>query len=185
MTMDPSAAAPTNAAGPAPVPGPVPVPVVTVSPRPRSGRLLNLLLISAAIVAVGGVAFAVGRVTAPASTLPRFGAFTNGGTGVRPNGSFTPGAGGPGAFGRGGGLSLDGTVKAVSAESLTLTLADGQEMTFKLDATTTYQQATTATATDVAVGDSVSVKVTGGGRALGGGGGTAADLTASDVTVAR
>ena len=158
MTMDPSAAAPTNAAGPAPVPGPVPV--VTVSPRPRSGRLLNLLLIGAAIVAVGGVAFAVGRATAPASTLPRFGAFTNGGTGVRPNGSFTPGAGGPGAFGRGGGLSLDGTVKAVSAESLTLTLADGQEMTFKLDATTTYQQATTATATDVAVGDSVSVKVT-------------------------
>jgi hypothetical protein len=184
MTTDPSAAAPTNAASPAPIPGPVPV--VTVNARPRSGRLLNLLLIGAAIVAIGGVAFAVGRATAPASTLPRFGAFTNGGTGVRPDGSFTPSAGGPGFFGRDGGLSLDGTVKAVSADTLTLTLADGREMTFKLDGTTTYQQATPATATDVAVGDSVSVKVAGIGRAAGAGGGTTTtDLTASDVTVDR
>jgi len=174
MTTDPSAAAPTNAASPAPIPGPVPV--VTVNARPRSGRLLNLLLIGAAIVAI----------TAPASTLPRFGAFTNGGTGVRPDGSFTPSAGGPGFFGRDGGLSLDGTVKAVSADSLTLTLADGREMTFKLDGTTTYQQATPATATDVAVGDSVSVKIAGIGRAAGAGGGTTTtDLTASDVTVDR
>ena len=184
MTTDPSAAAPTNAANPAPIPGPVPV--VTVNARPRSGRLLNLLLIGAAIVAIGGVAFAVGRATAPASTLPRFGAFTNGGTGVRPDGSFTPSAGGPGFFGRDGGLSLDGTVKAVSADTLTLTLADGREMTFKLDGTTTYQQATPATATDVAVGDSVSVKIAGIGRAAGAGGGTTTtDLTASDVTVDR
>ena len=183
MTMDPSAPAPTNAAGAAPIPGPVPV--VTVSSRPRSGRLLNLLLIGAAIVAVGGVAFAVGRSTAPVSALPRFGAFNNSGTGVRPDGSFAPGAGGPGFFGRDGGLSLDGTVKAVSADSLTLTLADGREMTFKLDGTTTYRQATAATATDVAVGDSVSVKVAGIGRAAGAGGGTTTDLTASDVTVAR
>jgi hypothetical protein len=183
MTRDPSAAAPTNAAGPAPLPGPVPV--VTVSPRPRSGRILNLLLIGAAILAVGGVAFAVGRSTAPASAVSRFGAFTNGGTGVRPDGSFTPGAGGPGGFGRGGGLSLDGTVKAVSADSLTLTLADGQEVTFKLDGTTTYRQATPATATDVAVGDPVSVKVAGGGRVAAGGGATTPDLTASDITVAR
>jgi hypothetical protein len=183
MTMEPSAAAPTDAAGPAPVPGPVPV--VTVSRRTRSGRILNLLLIGATILAVGGVAFAVGRSTAPASTLPRFGAFTNGSTGVRPDGSFAPGAGGPGGFALGGGLSLDGTVKAVSADSLTLTLADGRELTFKLDGTTTYQQASPATATDVAVGDSVSVKVAGGGRGAGAGGGTAPDLTASDVTVAR
>jgi hypothetical protein len=183
MTMDPSAGAPTNAAGPAPVPGPVPV--VTVSPRPRSGRILNLLLIGATILAVGGVAFAVGRSTAPASALPRFGTFTNDGTGLRPDGSFTPGAGGPGGFGLGGGLSLDGTVKAVSADSLTLTLADGRDLTFKLDGTTTYRQATPATATDVAVGDSVSVNVAGDGRVAGAGGATAPDLTASDVTVAR
>ena len=184
MTMDPSSAAPANAAGPAPIPGPVPV--VTVSSRPRSSRLLNLLLIGAAIVAVGGVAFAVGRSTAPASALPRFGAFSNGGTGVRPDGSFAPDAGGPGFFGRDGGLSLDGTVKAVSADSLTLTLADGRDMTFKLDGTTTYRQAKPAAATDVAVGDSVSVKVTGVGRVAGAGGGTTTtDLTASDVTVAR
>jgi hypothetical protein len=184
MTMDPSAAAPTNAAGPAPIPGPAPV--VTVNKRTRSGRILNLLLIGATILAVGGVAFAVGRSTAPASTLPRFGAFTDGGTGVRPDGSFAPGAGGPGGPGLGGGLSLDGTVKAISADSLTLTLADGRELTFKLDGSTTYQQATQATATDLAVGDSVSVKVAGGRfTGSGTGGGTASDLTASDVTVAR
>ena len=191
MTMDPQQpalpAVPTSTAPAATVsPGHGPVPVVAVAPRARSGGVLNLLLIGAAILAIGGVAFAIGRSTAPVSAFQGVGAFPDGGTGVRPNGSFAPGAGGPGgAFGLGGGLSVDGTVKSIDADSLTLTLANGDEVTFTLDGTTTYRLATDAAASDVAVGDQVSVKAAGGGRLQAGAGGGAPDLTASDVTVAR
>ncbi len=179
MTMEPAAAAPTD------IPGPGPAPVVPVGPRRRSGGVLNLLLIGAAILAIGGVAFAVGRSTAPTSPVGRFGGTANGGTGVRPGGSFAPGGGGQGGFGLGGGIALDGTVTAMDAGSLTLTLGNGQQVTVKLDSTTAYRQATAATPTDVAVGDNVSVKVSGGRGAGGAGGATPPDLTASDVTVAR
>jgi hypothetical protein len=181
MTMEPSTAAPTD------IPGPGSTPVVPVAPRRRSGGILNLLLIGAAILAIGGVAFAVGRSTAPASPVGRFGGgLANGGTGVRPGGSFAPGAGGQGGFGLGGSIALDGTVTAMDAGSLTLTLGNGQQVTVKLDTTTAYRQATAATPTDVEVGDSVSVNVAGGGRGAGGAGGaTPPDLTASDVTVTR
>jgi hypothetical protein len=164
-------------------PVPSPAPVVAVPPRSRSGGVLNILLIVAAALALGGVAFAVGRSTAPVTTLQGLG----NGPIVRPGGSFTPGAGGPnGGFGIAGGLSIDGTVTAVDADSITLTLANGNEMTFTLDDETTYHEATDAGAADVAVGDDVSVQVGSDGRAqLGGDGGTATELTAGDVTVSR
>lgn len=166
---------------------PAPPPVVAVAPRPRSGRILNILLIGAAIVAVGGVAFAIGRSTAPAIAFQRAGVFEDGsGTVIRPNGSFTPGAGGPrGGFGFGGGLSLEGTVKSVSADSLTITLASGAEVTFKLDGSTTYRAATDAAASDVAVGDDVTVKEADGSSVAAGAAGGTPDLTAGDVTVSR
>ena len=184
----PGDSAPVWASGPAVAPptagGPSPVPVVAVAPRARSGGILNLLLIGAAIVAIGGVAFAVGRSTAPAAAFQRAGAF-DGGTVTGPRGSFAPGAGGPAAFSLGGAITMDGTVKSIDADSLTLTLADGQEMTFKLDGATTYREATDAAATDIAVGDQVSVKAAGGGRIQAGADGQPSDLTAGDVTVAR
>ena len=173
----PGDSAPVWASGPA-------VAVVAVAPRARSGGILNLLLIGAAIVAIGGVAFAVGRSTAPAAAFQRAGAF-DGGTVTGPRGSFAPGAGGPAAFSLGGAITMDGTVKSIDADSLTLTLADGQEMTFKLDGATTYREATDAAATDIAVGDQVSVKAAGGGRIQAGADGQPSDLTAGDVTVAR
>lgn len=175
---------PTQPSMPA-TPGPSPVPVVAVAPRGRSGGILNLLLIGAAIVAIGGVAFAVGRMTAPANALTQVGAFPDGAVGIGPRGSFAPGGGGPGGFTLGGSIALDGTVKSIDADSLTLTLANGQEMTFKLDDSTTYREATDAAATDIAVGDQVSVTSAGGGRVPAGGNGQAPDLTAGDVTVAR
>ncbi|MEA2613398.1 MAG: hypothetical protein QOI52_1357, partial [Chloroflexota bacterium] len=52
MTMEPSTVTTTD------IPGPGPTPVVPVAPRRRSGGILNLLLIGAAILAIGGVAFA-------------------------------------------------------------------------------------------------------------------------------
>jgi hypothetical protein len=178
-----------------------PTPVVPV-PRPkRSSRLLDLAVGGAAVLAIAGVAFAVGRTTAPATTVPA--AFQQG-TFVRPSGSFAPGAGGPGsAFALGGRLAVDGTVTAVTADSMTIKTANGREVRVSLNGSTAYHQATSATASDVAVGSTVTVRVDGGlrgngngnggnGNANGSQGGTGQtgngvtpQLTASDVTVAR
>jgi hypothetical protein len=162
-----------------------PVPVVAVAPRAKSGGILNLLLIGAAILAVGGVAFAIGRSSAPASAFQQVGAVPGGGTVIGPGGSFAPGAGGPPGFALGGSLSMDGTVSAIDADSLTLKLDNGDELTFKLDAATTFRESTEADPTDVAVGDEVTVNVAGDGRIQAGGDGQGRDLTAGDVTVAR
>jgi hypothetical protein len=175
MTMDPTQ----------PVATATPVaPVVGIAPRAKSSGVLNLLLIGAAILATGGVAFAIGRSTAPANTVSGPGGFANGPI-VRADGSFAPGAGGPRGVVSAGSLAMDGTVTSIDADSITLTLENGDEVTFGLDGDTAYHQATDATATDVAIGDDVSVAVDGGGRIQGGGGSTAPDLTASDVTVSR
>jgi Domain of unknown function (DUF5666) len=176
MTMDPIQPG-------APVPSPVSV--VAVAPRARSSGVLNLLLIGAAILAVGGVAFAIGRSSAPASGFRGVGTVTDAAI-VPPGGSFAPGPGGPRGFALDGGPAIDGTVTAVDADSITLMLKNGEEMTIALDGDTAYHEATDATAADVAVGDDVSVKVDGGGRIQSSNGGSSTtDLTAGDVTVAR
>ena len=184
-----------------------PQPVIPTSvaanqpPKRRSSRLLDFALALAAVLAIGGVAFAVGRATAPAPAQAARG-FNGNGAFFRNGGSFDPGAAGGGngprfAFGGGGGaLAIDGTVTAISANSITIKRADGQEMTFDLTGSTSYHQATTGAASDVAVGANVSVKVTPDGRFVGGGqnggqnggqGGAAPSgaptLSASDVTV--
>ena len=133
--------------------------------------MLNLLLIGAAILAVGGVAFAIGRSTAPASAFPGVGGL-NGGPIVRSDGSFAPGAGGPGGFALDGGLAIDGTVTSVDADSVTLTLDErrGDDLQ-PSTATRPITRRPTRRAADVAVGDEVSVKVDGGGRVQRGNGG--------------
>jgi hypothetical protein len=176
-------------ASPPPV-GPVPTaPVVTTSRR-SSGRWLNALLIFAAAVAIGGVAFAAGRTTASASTTGagtgrNFGA----GAGGFPNASGRPGFvnGGPNGqgFGRFGGLTLDGTVQSIDGNTLTLKTANGDTIEVTLGSDTTYATQTPATASDVTTGSKVQVRLdpTGINR-QGQGGSTTAPLgTAGSVTV--
>jgi hypothetical protein len=92
-------------------------------------------------------------------------------------------------------------VTAVTADSVTVKTANGQEVTVTLNGSTAYHQATSATASDVAVGSTVTVRVDGGFRGNGNGNGGSGNanggqsgqdgtgqtprLTASDVTVAR
>jgi len=171
--------------------GPVPtVPAAAiVRPRRSSNRLLDAALVAAAALAIGGVAFGIGRATAPAVA----GGFTDGavafpgGNVVRPNGSFDPGVGPRGSLGLAGGLTIDGNVTSIDGDKITVKLADGQEMTFTLDSSTAYHQASAASASDVAVGDDVSVKVKGGTRFQADGRPSASPqpLSASDVTVTR
>jgi hypothetical protein len=139
---------------------------------------LDYILAIALVVAVGGVAFAVGRTTAPAqASVPN-------GVGFAPTGSFDPGAG----LG-GGGLTIEGTVKSVDGSTLVIGSTSGQEVTVTLGADTTYHEATSADASSVAAGDDVTVRVSGGGPFGGGGvvpGATGTpSFTATDVTVDR
>jgi hypothetical protein len=155
-------------------PAPVPTPVAPVAVRRRSSTstVINVLLGIAVVVAVGGVAFAAGRATAPTTVAAtggngfRNGQFPGGG----PNASGAPGRGGfVGGFGGGGGgISLQGTVTAASSESITLQLASGQTVTIPLDASTTYHSRSAATSSDVANGATVIVQLD--GRANGQGG---------------
>ena len=175
MTMD-QQPAPTSPVTPATAPPSTTPPGMTVPvapvvrPQKRSSRMLDIALLGAALLAIGGVAFGVGRATAPAVAAANGTGTFRSANGFGPNGSFDPNAapGRGGAFALGGGLSIDGTVTAISADSLTLKLASGQEVTFALDSSTAYHQATTASASDVSVGANVSVKVQDGGRGFGG-----------------
>ena len=148
------------------VPGP---PAVRVQPRKAGSMWLNVLLGLAALVAVGGIAFAVGRNTAPAATGGARGGNFPGGNfpagsfpgGNFPGGSFAPGgSGGLGAaFGRGGGFNLSGTVQSITGDTLTITTANGQTLEFTLGADTTYATKAAATAGDVKAGSKVEVQL--------------------------
>lgn len=153
--------------------------------RAGSARLLNVVLGLAVVLAIGGVAFAAGRLTAPAPTNP-FGA---GGPGQFNGGNRgTNGQGGPGGFlGGGGGITLEGTVESVSGTTLTLKTANGQTIQIALNGSTTYHAQSDASASEVTTGGTVRVEVSG----FRGGGpgasfnpnGGATSQTASDVTV--
>ncbi len=103
-----------------------------VKPK-SSGRLLNAVLAVALLVAVGGVAFAVGRGTAPVASTGR-GAFQGAGFPAGPNASLAPGASAvPGGFpgggqgglgGLGGGVTVSGTVQSVTGDTLTIETTD-------------------------------------------------------------
>jgi hypothetical protein len=206
MTMPPDApltpAPAPGAAAPAASTTPIaPVAPVVVAKRGGGGRWVNVLLGAAAVIAVGGVAFAIGRSTAPATAtgVVPGGLVIDGG----PVGSFDPdvvpggGPGGPAMLG--GGPTIQGTVTAIDADSITIKLASGAEMTFALDRDTTYHESTATDPTTVQVGDEVAVQADGGRVSFNGNGngngnqgqgaqpgsGEDADLTANDVTVRR
>jgi hypothetical protein len=144
---------------------------------------VSIALVVALVIAVGGLAFAIGRTTAPttASTTGPLGGSGLGGSGVGGTGAngfgpgasgFIPDAGGAvpdaigGALAGDGALTLRGTVAEVSAGQLSLTLADGTTVSIPLDASTTYHQQAGASASDVAVGRTVLVELSGFGRGL-------------------
>jgi hypothetical protein len=133
-----------------------------VKPK-SSSRALNAVLALAAVVAIGGIAFAIGRTTAPTAAANPRGAFAGG----FPNASFAPNAsGGPAGFPGGGqglglgrGLTVSGTVAALTTDTLTITTDSGQTIEVGLDADTGYHAKNDATSADVVVGSAVEVGV--------------------------
>jgi hypothetical protein len=193
-----------------PVPAaPAPAPLVStvstppppvIAPAKRGDRTFRVLLAVGLFVAVGGVTFAIGRVTAPAAATTRAGfgngGFTNGGTGA--GGTGTGGTGIGRGAGFGGGVLVTGTVDSISGTTMTLKEANGSTVTVNLAGTTTYHAQTAATATDVTAGKQVQVQVSiaggFGGQGLPGaspaagaspavGGTTTRTVTATDVTL--
>jgi hypothetical protein len=188
------------------------LPVAAAPSRRRRGGGGTAFLVVGAIVLVGGLGFAAGRVTAPAATS-RAAAFSGVGNGTLPSASGVPGQAGAGDLRRGGllgvgsGITVEGTVTAVATDAITLDV-NGTSTAVKTDASTTYHSQAAGTAADVTVGAKVLVRMSGfGGRAAGGGqggprassapvasgaagapggalGGAAPTLTATDVTIA-
>jgi hypothetical protein len=177
------------------VPGPIPTaPVQTAPVRPgrgpsRAATWVNIALGVALVAAVGGVAFAAGRITAPATAAA--GGLGPNGTGFRQGNGYFPGGGAGGEAGQGGpggrgffgadsGLTIEGTIESSSADALTIKTASGQTIQVALDGTTTYHAQTSASSSDVTTGDTVIVRV---GLRQPDGSGTTTGQTASDVTI--
>lgn len=187
-------ATPAPASTPAWAPDPVvptaPVPsqpVTAIGRRGPSARVINWLLAGALVFAVAGIAFAAGRITAPEAaaagrgTFPGGGQAPNGYFGNRGNGNGGGGfQGGAFAAGATGGVTLEGTVDAVSATTLTLKLASGQTIQVALDPTTTYHAQTNASSSDVVTGGKVLVRVN---LRVPDGSETVTGPTARDITV--
>jgi hypothetical protein len=185
----------TTQSPPPPVAHEVPVAAVSTISTPRTSArkrgVVDVVLVVAAIFALGGIGFAAGRITAPATTASVAGAGRAGNGTFPGGGEFGAGGGNRGAgngfgFGggaAGGGISISGTVTAVAADSLTLKLASGQSITIALDTTTVYHSQAAATVSDVTTGSTVQVQLTRGPGATGGGTGGLNLGAASSVTV--
>jgi hypothetical protein len=196
--MNSTPAASIESTRPAPA-GAMPPPVVPAPAvrRSRGARILNAVLAVAVALAIAGVAFAVGRLTAPAAAFA--GRFGNGGPGQIFNGNGNAngsgwgqaGQGGAGGFLAGGGITVQGTVESITDTTLTLKTASGQTIQVALEGTTTYHAQSDASASDVKTGGTVLVRLNlrggagngGPGSSPGTGTGGATNPTASDVMV--
>lgn len=193
---------PAPAVEPAPSAQPEPVVPVAAGPvkgRGISNRALNMMLGGALVLAVAGIAFAAGRMTAPAPTLVG-GNFPGGGPfggQVQVGGQVQGGGaqGGVNGNGQGGiissgaGPSIEGTVESITDTTLTIKTADGQTIQVALNGDTSYHRQSDASASDVVTGTKVLVRLdfrrgggpTGPSATAGPGGGIG--MTADDVTV--
>jgi hypothetical protein len=141
----------------------------TAAPARKQDRATIALLIIAAMVATGGIGFALGHLTAPSGTsgagagaqpfasgrgFPG-GAFPS----LAPGQSFNPGQFGNGQtrIGTGGGVS--GTVQSVTGSTITILMSDGQSVTIDLTGNTTYHGETSASADQVTIGSTVTVSL--------------------------
>ena len=127
----------------------------------KQDRATMALLLMAALIAVGGVGFALGHATASSTNTSTVNA--------RPSGRFNPASLAPGQtfdpaqFGGGsrlgGAASLSGTVQAINGSTLILQEANGNTVTIDLTGTTTYHGETVANMSQIGVGNSVTIQL--------------------------
>jgi hypothetical protein len=144
---------------------------MTATARPaKQDRTTMMLLLVAALVAVGGIGFALGHITAPGASAAA--ANPSGGPGgfagrnfpsLAPGQTFDTSQFGGGAGGRVGvgGVSggVTGTVQSITATTITIQEANGSTVTIDLTGNTTYHSETAASASQVKTGTSVTVQI--------------------------
>lgn len=123
------------------------------------GGFGSLALVVALCVAIGGLAFAAGRLTAP--TASRAAAF--GGVGGRVVGRPNPASSGAPFDGGVRSVVLRGTVLGVTDGRLTIELGSGATVEVDLGAATTVHRQAAASPNDLMTGSSVLVELSGGG----------------------
>jgi hypothetical protein len=130
-----------------------------VERSPQRDRVSVALLLVGAIVAAGGIGFAIGSFTAGDLGF---------GTGANfvARGSFDPAA----MFANfaaqtqsvGSGGAVSGTVKSITSSSMTLQLADGTTVTIDLSGSPIYHNEASASGLGVSVGSTVVVQLENG-----------------------
>jgi hypothetical protein len=160
--LEPVPTEPFKPASPEPAPAlGARTPVAPVKPaNTRQGLWVNVALGIALAIAVAGVAFAAGRMTASAAAAAN--GLGNGGRFFNNGGGYFPGGGNGGPGGRvfgGGGASIQGTVTSITADSITITTTTGQTITLAISGSTTYHQQASAAASDVKTGGTVIVRL--------------------------
>jgi hypothetical protein len=139
---------------------------MTATARPaKQDRTTLALLFVAALVAVGGIGFALGHLTAPTASAAA-NPTGRGGFAGRNLPSLAPGqtfntsqfAGGRGGLGGVAG-GVTGTVQSITGSAITIQEANGTTVTIDLSGNTTYHTETSAQSSDVKVGTSVTVQI--------------------------
>jgi hypothetical protein len=123
--------------------------------RAQRAGSVSLLLAASALVALGGVSFAIGHLTS-----------SGGSSAVQTTAFRAIASGAPGFAGGGSGAgaaTISGTVVSATTDSMTLQLANGQTVTIATGASTTYHGETSATSGDVTTGSTVIVQTSGTG----------------------
>jgi hypothetical protein len=150
-------------------PGPA-QPAQPAQPR-RLGLAASVALLLMALLAVGSIGFAAGRLTgpAPAAAMPtatlECDAYGPAGQCLIGDDQSRTGVWGPGGMRAGlPGTVVSGTVKAIDSDSLSLRLAGGRILDVSLVKSTVYRiagAAGTASRADVKVGSTVTVSLAG------------------------
>lgn len=129
------------------------------------------LLLVAAMVAIGGIGFALGHLTAPGASAAANptgpGGFGRNFPSLAPGQTFNTSQFGGGRGGLGGvaggvgGVAggVTGTVQSITGSTITIQEANGTSVTIDLSGNTTYHNETSAQAGDVKVGTGVVVQI--------------------------
>ena len=154
---------------------------------PKRSSSVGVLLGISALIAVGGVGFAVGKLAASSTSTA---GSQNGNAAFRPDasgglGGFSglgPNASGAPGLGRSAG-AVSGTVVSVGTDSFTVKLASGETVTISTASATTYHSQTSSSSTDLASGETVLVQTAGGAAPNASSATGTSARTATDVTI--
>jgi len=139
-----------DVSGPTPKSRPFSVPGPVHANRTRSSRRSGMLTLLAAAVAVGGIAFAVGRVSAPAGSESG-----SSRAGVASGSAGTAGTADTGS------MIVTGTVDSIDGSTMTIRTTNGSTVTVSVGGATTYHAQAAASTANITSGSNVQVLLQG------------------------